>query len=207
MTLNELVEVVPVKIENNKSKIVNKHNNYITEIVDFLKDPVYIKKAVGKNGEEIGIYKFRTMIKDADKYVSEILRPENIDHQGKIINDPRITRLGKFLRKYHLDELPQIYNVLKGDMRFVGIRPMEKEFWEQYPESIRQESLKHKPGFWGVNYSLSEKRSLKSKDTKSAHHGILRLYQLEYNKNPVQANTKFFLMGVYNKIIGKEHSS
>ena len=74
---------------------------------------IYSQWRVGKNGRLFKLYKFRTMVKDADKIGGTVTTA----------NDPRITRIGKILRKFKLDELPQLWNVLKGDMSFVGPRP------------------------------------------------------------------------------------
>lgn len=93
----------------------------------WLDDPgrvLYRQRRTGKGGKRFTMYKFRTMVKDADalkeKYahLNELTWPD-----FKISDDPRITRVGRFLRKSSLDELPQIYNVLKGEMSLVGPRP------------------------------------------------------------------------------------
>lgn len=85
---------------------------------------LYRAKRVGKKGREFTCYKFRTMVPNADE-LKDKLRSHN-ERQGpffKITNDPRTTRIGSFLRRYSLDELPQLWNVLKGDMSLVGPRP------------------------------------------------------------------------------------
>jgi len=74
---------------------------------------IYSQWRVGKNGRLFKLYKFRTMVKDADRIGGTVTTDD----------DPRITRIGKILRKFKLDELPQLWNVLKGDMSFVGPRP------------------------------------------------------------------------------------
>ena len=87
---------------------------------------IYKQDRLGKNGRIFKIYKFRTMIENAEKMGSGLFTFEN---------DPRITKVGKFLRKTSLDELPQLFNVLKGDMSFVGPRPPVPFYpkkWEEY---------------------------------------------------------------------------
>jgi len=84
----------------------------------------YSQTCLGKDGREFQMWKFRTMVNGADKMVGKLLRYNDV--QGamfKIKDDPRITRIGRVLRKYSLDELPQLYNVLIGDMSLVGPRP------------------------------------------------------------------------------------
>lgn len=87
--------------------------------------PVFYKQTrVGKNGKKFEMYKFRSMFVNADQMLDEL--KEQSDVEGpmfKMKNDPRITRIGHFIRKHSLDELPQFFNVLKGDMSLVGPRP------------------------------------------------------------------------------------
>ena len=89
------------------------------------KGPVfYLSNRLGKKGRVFGCIKFRTMVIDADKRRAEIMHMNERDSVlFKITNDPRITKLGRFLRKYSFDELPQFFNVLLGDMSIVGPRP------------------------------------------------------------------------------------
>lgn len=84
----------------------------------------YSQTRLGKGGREFQMWKFRSMVSGADKMVDKLLQRNDV--QGamfKIKNDPRITRIGRVLRRYSLDELPQLYNVLVGDMSLVGPRP------------------------------------------------------------------------------------
>ena len=120
------------------------------------KGPVfYSHKRVGKNGKIIGVYKFRSMYKDADERLKEILKnDENArkewDSYFKLKNDPRITKVGSFLRKTSLDELPQIFNVFKGDMSLVGPRPVLKKEIDEYYKENSQYYLMVKPGITGL---------------------------------------------------------
>jgi exopolysaccharide biosynthesis polyprenyl glycosylphosphotransferase len=84
----------------------------------------YRSERIGKKGRVFGCLKFRTMVPDAERRRTEVLHMNERDSVlFKITNDPRITRTGRFLRKYSLDELPQLINVLRGDMSMVGPRP------------------------------------------------------------------------------------
>lgn len=86
--------------------------------------PFYKQIRVGRHGKEFYMYKFRTMKKDADKMLEEIIKQNEMDGPVfKMKEDPRITRVGRFLRKVSLDELMQFFNVFKGDMTLVGPRP------------------------------------------------------------------------------------
>ena len=86
--------------------------------------PFYKQIRIGRHGEEFYMYKFRTMYVDADKRKAELMDQNEMDGPVfKMKDDPRITRLGKILRKISVDELPQFFNVLRGDMSMVGPRP------------------------------------------------------------------------------------
>ena len=110
----------------------------------------FAQKRVGKNGRYFKFYKFRSMYVDAEERKKELMA-QNTMKGGmfKMDNDPRITPIGRFIRKTSLDELPQFYNVLKGDMSLVGTRPPTVDEYEQYtPEQKRR--LSFKPGITGL---------------------------------------------------------
>lgn len=92
---------------------------YIRQISSASRPVIYSQERIGKGGKPFRIYKFRTMVVDAEKDGVPQLEQDD---------DPRLTEFGKVLRKRHLDELPQIWNVLRGDMSFVGYRP-ERQFF------------------------------------------------------------------------------
>ena len=101
------------------------------------KGPVFfVQKRVGLNGKTIGVFKFRTMVVDAELKGLKIT----------VGNDPRITKSGHFLRKYKLDELAQLFNVLNGTMSLVGPRPEVLEYIEAYPDNIKNIVLSVRPG-------------------------------------------------------------
>lgn len=84
----------------------------------------YSQTRLGKDGQKFEMWKFRSMISGADKMVDQLIQKNDVEGaMFKIKDDPRVTRVGRFIRKYSLDELPQLYNVLRGDMSLVGPRP------------------------------------------------------------------------------------
>lgn len=112
--------------------------------------PIIFKQSrCGKGGRGFALYKFRTMVKDAENKKSFLLRFNEMDGSiFKIKNDPRVTRVGKWLRKLSLDELPQLVNILKGEMSLVGPRPLARE--ELSGNAIwRNVRLSVKPGLTG----------------------------------------------------------
>jgi len=121
----------------------------------FTKGSVFFKhKRIGRNGKEFVLYKFRTMKESRDKILNEyfIKYPEaklEWKNNHKLRNDPRITQVGYFLRDFSLDEIPQILNIIKGDMSFVGPRPIVREEIEKY--GIHFNNYKRcRPGLTGL---------------------------------------------------------
>lgn len=124
------------------------------------KGPIfYSHLRVGRAGKKFHCYKFRTMYSDADKRLKEILAQDPIlreewESQHKLKNDPRVTPLGKFLRKTSLDELPQFWNVLKGDLSVVGPRPVVELEIVKFLGPKAAKILSIRPGltcFWQVS--------------------------------------------------------
>lgn len=111
---------------------------------------IFKQKRVGLNGRYFEIYKLRSMYQDAEERLAELeAQNEMKGHMFKMENDPRITKVGKFIRKTSIDELPQFLNVLKGDMSLVGTRPpTKKEFKEYLGHHKRRLSMK--PGITGM---------------------------------------------------------
>lgn len=122
---------------------------------------IFRQSRIGLNGKEFSIYKFRTMYVNVPK---EGRSPINGD-------DPRITKVGRFLRKTSLDELPQLINILKGDMSFVGPRPEQKSIVEKYYTKYEKKRLMVKPGITG-SWQVSMDR------TKPIHENLE--YDLKY---------------------------
>ena len=117
--------------------------------------PVFFRQSrIGQNGHPFTIYKFRTMYVYANeniqrKYLKEILEKENEQPVFRIVDDPKITRIGRFLRITSLDELPQLINILKGDMSLVGPRPSLPFEYSKY-EDWQKERVTVKPGITGL---------------------------------------------------------
>lgn len=120
------------------------------------KGPVFFAHTrYGKNGKKFKMYKFRTMYENAQDMINDFT-PEQMKEwkeNFKLQNDPRITKVGKFLRKTSLDELPQIVNIIKGDLSIIGPRPVIEEELEKYGEN-KEKFLSVTPGltgYWQAN--------------------------------------------------------
>ena len=131
-----LIIAVLIKVES-KGKVFFKH------------------KRIGKNGKEIYIYKFRTMVENAEDLIKQFT-PEQMKEfkeNFKLENDPRVTKIGKILRKTSLDELPQLINIIKGDISIIGPRPVISEELEKYGMN-KNRFLSVTPGltgYWAAN--------------------------------------------------------
>ena len=113
--------------------------------------PVFYKQIrIGKNGRRFTFYKFRSMYVDADERKKELMEANEMDgNMFKMEDDPRIIPIGRFMRKYSIDELPQFFNVLKGDMSLVGTRPPTEDEYEMY-KFHHKARLGFKPGLTGM---------------------------------------------------------
>ena len=101
--------------------------------------PIFAQTRVGRDGKEFTFYKFRSMKPNAEAELDDLLDQNEMDGPVfKIKNDPRITRVGRFIRRSSIDELPQLFNVLRGDMSIVGPRPGTPREVEQYDDYARQ---------------------------------------------------------------------
>ena len=113
--------------------------------------PVFYKHhRLGKNGKPFGMYKFRSMVVDADKKLGELPdeMQEEYEENYKISDDPRVTKIGRFLRKTSLDEIPQFINVIKGEISLVGPRPIVERELEKYGDN-KEKFLSVIPGITG----------------------------------------------------------
>ena len=116
---------------------------------------IYYQKRIGRGGKTFRCYKFRTMVQNAEAKLQDILQNDEElrkewNQTYKLKKDPRITTIGAFLRKTSLDELPQFWNVLKGDLSVVGPRPVVKEELDKYFGEERYKILSIRPGITGL---------------------------------------------------------
>ena len=121
--------------------------------------PLFSQMRIGKNGKAFRFYKFRSMVVNAEDLLAGLQNQNEMSGPAfKMKNDPRITKVGKFIRKTSLDELPQLWNILKGDMSFVGPRPPLPNEVEQYTEEQKRR-LSVTPGltcYWQVQPSRND---------------------------------------------------
>jgi len=107
----------------------------------------FVQKRMGRNGRVFSLYKFRTMVVDAEQRQAELEELNEMDGPVfKIRDDPRVTRVGRVLRKWSIDELPQLINVLKGDMSLVGPRPLPLRDYRGFPQDWQRRRFSVLPG-------------------------------------------------------------
>lgn len=163
-------------------------------------DLLYVKRCLGEAGASIDIYKFRTMCVDADERL-EALAGNGFDSFGKILNDTRITPLGRLLRRYWIDELPQLYNLGRGDLKLVGIRPRSEVTWERYPSDIMERALQQKPGLFGIQYAFPHS------DTFENELVCTDEYLTKWNYDPAKTDREYLSRIVTNIVLRGIRSS
>ena len=108
--------------------------------------PIVKLKRIGHHGRIINIYKFRTMYPFSEFIQKDVFEENNLDASGKFLNDFRITSWGRILRKYFIDEIPQLYNWLRSDINLVGVRAISKHYYSLYPKELQELRINFKPG-------------------------------------------------------------
>jgi lipopolysaccharide/colanic/teichoic acid biosynthesis glycosyltransferase len=149
----------------------------------------------------IGVYKFRTMHPYSEYLQDYMVNAFGYADTGKPANDFRIPRWGKFMRKFWLDELPQLFNVLKGEIKLVGIRPVSQRYFDDIPKEMQKLRLTQKPGCIPPYVSLNREGNVMS---------VLQAekeYLVEKIENPYTTDIKFFFKAVYNIVLKNKRSA
>jgi lipopolysaccharide/colanic/teichoic acid biosynthesis glycosyltransferase len=155
---------------------------------------IFKMQRIGQDGKMIYVYKIRTM-HPYSEYIQDFIH--NLNGQGKgvkIKDDFRVASWGQFLRKYWLDELPMLINLLKGDIKLVGVRPLSHSMFNLYPLDLQKLRTSTKPGLIPPFYS----------DVPETFDEVLdseRKYLLAYKRNPIKTDIKYFFKCWYNIII------
>lgn len=156
-------------------------------------------KRFGKDKKVIGVYKFRTMHAYSEYIQSYVYEKNSLDEKGKIKDDFRINTTGKFMRKSWLDEFPMFINILKGEMKLIGVRPLSEHFFGLYTKELQDFRTKFKPGLLPPYYAdmpegLDEIMASEMK------------YLKEYEKKPFATDLKYLFM-IFNNIVIKKNRS
>ena len=170
-----------------------------------LKDLLYIEERLGQNSILIKVPKINTMYIGAHKDFEKVLSSQGLDRQGNIKNDPRIILNRRWLREYHLDELPQLfYNVIfKRNMRLIGIRAKPEYIWNLFPVQHKERTLKQKPGLAGVPYAYPKLSAIKAEKRYLAKQKLAKKKSIPL----ILIDIEHFFRISYSKIILRQKSS
>jgi lipopolysaccharide/colanic/teichoic acid biosynthesis glycosyltransferase len=163
--------------------------------------PVFGMNRIGKNGKIIRVFKFRTMHPYSEYLHDYVLKHNGYAQTGKPADDFRLTPWGKIMRKYWLDELPQLYNILKGEMKLVGVRPISLRYFQDIPPNLKALRLQHKPGCIPPYVALN-----RNADVESVQQAEID-YLIQKNKHPFTTDTLYFFRALYNILIRRKRSA
>lgn len=161
--------------------------------------PLIKLERIGKDGKIISVYKMRTMHPFAEYLQEYIYEKVGLDNGGKFKNDFRVSNIGKLMRTFWIDEFPMLINVLKGDLKIVGVRPLSKQYFNLYTKELREKRIKTKPGLIPPFY-------VDFPDTLEEIMASELKYIEAYEKNPFITDIKYFFKAIYN-IIFKRYRS
>ena len=153
--------------------------------------PLIKLNRIGKSAKPIIVYKLRTMHPYSEYLQQFVYERNKLQEGGKIKNDFRISPLGRILRKFWIDEIPMLINVLKGDMKIVGVRPLSTHFYSLYDEDLQKKRIKNKPGFIPPYYVDLPKTMTEIMESE-------RKYLDLYDKSPIITDIKYFFIAFKN---------
>ena len=156
-----------------------------------LEDYIFKQERIGMGGRVFTIYKIRTMYNGHTISIEEKTQASENGLYGKIENDPRCTKIGRSLRKYWVDELPQLWNIFRGEMKFVGVRPLTKEEFKRLPKDLQKERIKHKPAL--ISHLYTEKLNGWDKRIEAE-----RKYFKRKKEHPIATDLFYFFKVFYN---------
>ncbi len=162
--------------------------------------PLVRLKRIGKHGKIIKVYKMRTMHAYSEYIQGYVFDKNNLQDGGKFKNDFRVTTLGRIMRKFWIDELPMFINILKGEMKIVGVRPLSKHYFDLYSKEMQERRTQYKPGMIPPFYSDMPKTF---KEIEASEHKYLD----EYEKHPFSTDWKYFWRAWYNILFKKARSA
>ena len=154
---------------------------------------------IGKGGKPFLVYKFRTMFAYSEYLQTYVYNNNNLQVGGKFRDDYRITDWGRMMRKLWIDELPMFFNILKGQMKLVGVRPLSKQYFELYDPEVREKRIKYKPGMLPPYYADMPETLQEIQESEMR-------YLEAYEKHPLRTNWKYFWKIVGNIVFRHKHS-
>jgi lipopolysaccharide/colanic/teichoic acid biosynthesis glycosyltransferase len=162
--------------------------------------PLFKMRRVGKDGKPIFVYKFRTMHPYSELIQNFVYINNKLHEGGKFKDDFRIPIWGKFLRSVWIDELPMIYNFLRGDLKLVGVRPISAHYLSLYSHQHQHRRLQFKPGLVPPYYADMPRTIEEIEKSESD-------YFFAYEKNPIKTDIKYFLKALNNILLKDKRSA
>jgi lipopolysaccharide/colanic/teichoic acid biosynthesis glycosyltransferase len=162
--------------------------------------PLIRLKRIGREGELFSVYKLRTMHAYSEYLQEYVFERNQLQEGGKFKDDFRITTEGKIFRKFWLDELPMFINVLKGEMKIVGVRPLSQHYFNLYVEELRQKRVKFKPGLIPPFYADMPKTLEEIMESEMR-------YLEAYEKAPLRTDFNYFCKAWSNILFKKARSN
>ena len=163
--------------------------------------PLFKMNRIGKGGKMIGVYKFRTMHPYSEFLQEYLIQNHGYAETGKIKDDFRTTLWSRRLRRYWIDEIPQLINLLKGEMKLVGVRPVSEVYFNAIPKELQELRKKYKPGCIPPYVAFNKSGSLKS--VLECEEVYLKMKE----KNPYFTDTKLFFKAIFNIIFRGKRSA
>ena len=161
--------------------------------------PIFRMRRHGKNGKIIYVYKMRTMHSYSEYIQKYVYDTNNLADGGKMKDDFRVSTLGRFFRRYWIDELPMIINLLKGDLKLVGVRPLSSHYLGLYSEELQEKRLHHKPGLIPPFY-VDLPKTIEEIQASEMN------YLTAYEKNPLLTDIRYFFNACINIVLKKARS-
>ena len=208
---NSLAEVLGKLVYSGFEVVNYKYHENLTYLIvrkkaDPKTDPVSTSRfivrlnRIGKGGKTIKIYKIRTMYPFSEFIQDYVVKINGYDTIGKPKNDFRLTRVGKVIRKLWLDEIPQFFNWIRGDIKLVGVRPISRYGFNCLPQDLQEKRIKSKPGLIPPHVSLRLK----------GFAGVIkaeRQYLEERENHPIRTDIKYFFLAIFNILTLRAKSS
>ncbi|MBA7587260.1 hypothetical protein ES708_29282 [subsurface metagenome] len=162
--------------------------------------PLVKLERIGRNREMVKVLKFRTMYPFAEYLQDYMYSMHELQDGGKFDNDFRVSTAGKIMRRLWIDELPMFYNLFKGNMKLVGVRPLSKQYFNLYDKELQDKRTKHKPGlippfYYDLPKTLEEIQKSEMK------------YLEAYEKAPFRTDWKYFWKAIFNIVIKQARSN
>jgi len=162
--------------------------------------PIIKLKRIGKGGKIIKVFKMRTMHPYAEYLQNYVFEKHSLQEGGKFKDDFRVSTLGRFMRKFWIDEFPMLVNLLRGELKLVGVRPLSQHYFNLYSKELQEKRIKFKPGLVPPFYVDNPKTldEIMASEMK---------YLNAYEKHPFITDFKYFFKAMYNILFKKYRSN